>query len=326
MNRKLSALQLTAQTQVLYRHILRRGPATIEEHAEELGWTLSKAARQLAELERLRLIHLGEGAAISADDPRQALGRLLDDEEAELTERRQGLIDVRLAIETYEADFRQGMQESGPPASPWERIPAAEVPTVIERLIRASDGPLLQVASTLARGPGHLESVRRLRAQVMAGGREQRSVFPLSVLADTDWRRLAETRAEAGERQRYLEAVPLDFLVFGDSSVLLSDDEEPVVQAPDMLLVRAPNMRRMFGALFEELWRRADPVHDGGAAKADLRLLELLALGFKDEAIARHLGLGLRTVRRRVSAMMDEHGADTRFQLGLAVARRGLLK
>ena len=33
-------------------------------------------------------------------------------------------------------------------------------------------------------------------------------------------------------------------------------------------------------------------MHDGGAAKADLRLLELLALGFKDEAIARHLGGG----------------------------------
>lgn len=326
MNRKLSARQLTAQTQVLYRHVLRRGPATIEEHAGDLGWTLTKATRHLAELEHLRLIHLDEESVITADDPRQTLGRLLDDEEADLTERRQGLIDVRLSIETYETDFRQGMQQSGPPAPPWERIPAAEVPAVIERLIRASDGPLLQVSSTLARGPGHLESVKRLRGQVMATGRQQRSVFPLSVLADTDWRRLAEARAGAGERQRYLEDVPLDFLVFGDSGVLLSDDEEPVVRAPDMLLVRAPNMQRMFGALFEELWRRADPVHDGGAAEADLRLLELLALGFKDEAIARHLGLGLRTVRRRVSAMMDEHGADTRFQLGLAVARRGLLK
>lgn len=326
VNRKLSALQLTAQTQVLYRHVLRRGPATIEEHAGVLGWSLTKAERELAELESLRLVYLDEDSEIIADDPRQTLGRLLDEEEAELTERRQGLIDVRLAIETYEADFRQGMAQSGPPAPPWERVPAAEVPAVIERLIRASDGPLLQVTSTLARGPGHLESVKRLRAQVMSSGRQQRSVFPLSVLADTDWRRLAETRAAAGEHQRYLEHVPLDFLVFGDSGVLMSDDEEPVVRAPDMLLVRTPNMQRMFTALFEELWRRADPVHDGGAAEADLRLLELLALGFKDEAIARHLGLGLRTVRRRVSALMDEHGVETRFQLGLAVSRRGLLE
>lgn len=311
---------------MLYRHILRRTPARIEEHAAELGWTLTKASRQLAELEQLRLIHLSEGAVISADDPRQTLGRLLDDEEAELAERRQGLIDVRMAIETYETDFRQGLQQSGPPMPPWERIPASEVPAAIERLIHSSDGPLLQVTSTLARGTGHLEAVKRLRAEVMATGREQQSVFPLSVLADTDWRRLAETRSAAGEQQRYIEDVPLDFLVVGDAGVLLSDDDEPVVQAPDMLLVRAPNMQRLFGALFEELWRRADPVHDGGAAEADLRVLELLALGLKDEAIARHLGLGLRTVRRRVSAMMDEHGVETRFQLGLAVSRRGLLE
>ncbi|WP_162802179.1 hypothetical protein [Ornithinimicrobium murale] len=326
MNGKLSALQLSAQAQVLYRHILRRAPAAIEEHAADLGWTRARAARHLAELEQLRLIHLGEGAVVSADDPRLSLGRLLDDEEAELSARRQGLIDIRLAIETYEADFRQGLQQSGPPAPPWERIPAAEVPAVIERLIRTSDGPILQVTSTLARGPGHLESVKRLRAEAMAAGREQQSVFPLSVLEDTDWRRLAGQRAASGEHQRYLEKVPLDFLVVGFSGVLLADEEEPLVRAPNMLLVQAPNMRRMFIGLFAELWRRADPVHDGGAAAADLRLLELLALGFKDEAIARHVGLGLRTVRRRVSALMDEHGVETRFQLGLAVARRGLLE
>lgn len=311
---------------MLYRHVLRRMPATVKEHAAELGWTPAKTSRHLAELEQLRLIQLGEGGVVSADDPRQTLGRLLDDEEADLAERRQALLDVRLGIETYEADFRQGLAQSGPPEPPWERVPAADVPGVIERLVRTSDGPLLQVTSTVARGPGHLESVKRLRAEVLATGREQQSVFPLSVLAHPDWRDLAEARAAAGERQRYVEAVPLDFLVFGESGVLLADDDALKLAPPDMLLIRATNMQAMFVALFEELWRRADPVHDGGAAEADLRLLELLALGFKDEAIARHLGLGLRTVRRRVAALMDEHGVDTRFQLGLAVNRRGLLK
>jgi len=38
--------------------------------------------------------------------------------------------------------------------------------------------------------------------------------------------------------------------------------------------------------------------------------------------IARHLGVSLRTVRRRVALLMDEAGVETRFQLGMAVARR----
>ena len=44
--------------------------------------------------------------------------------------------------------------------------------------------------------------------------------------------------------------------------------------------------------------------------------MRLLGLGLKDESIARYLGCSLRTVRRRVAALMDRHGVQTRFQLG----------
>lgn len=319
-----SVTQLDDDAQVLFRHILRGDAATIEVHAAQLGWTRTKAARYLAHLESLRLIHLTEDGLVRTGDPRLTLGRLLDVEEADLAERRQVLLGVRQSMETYEADYRRGMELGTTQMPAWQRIPASEVAEAIERLARTSEGVLRQVTSTLAHGPGHLERVRRLRAEVMTSGREQQSIFPLSVLEDPSWRDLAEPRAAAGERQRYLEEVPLDFIIFGDSGVLLSDDDEES-SAPDMLLVHSQNVRSTFVALFEELWRRADPLHDGAAAAADMRVLELLGLGFKDEAIARHLGMGLRTVRRRVAALMDEHGVDTRFQLGLAVARRGLL-
>jgi DNA-binding NarL/FixJ family response regulator len=42
----------------------------------------------------------------------------------------------------------------------------------------------------------------------------------------------------------------------------------------------------------------------------------------KDEAIARYLGVSLRTVRRRVARLMAVNGVDTRFQLGWVLARR----
>ena len=58
----------------------------------------------------------------------------------------------------------------------------------------------------------------------------------------------------------------------------------------------------------------------------ETRLLTLLGTGFKDEAIARYLGIGVRTVRRRVAALMEEHGVHTRFQLGAVAERRGLLR
>lgn len=68
---------------------------------------------------------------------------------------------------------------------------------------------------------------------------------------------------------------------------------------------------------------RPEPVPRTSAS--DQVLLGLLATGLTDERIAAHLGLGLRTVQRRVRALMDRLGARNRFQAGLQAARRGLL-
>jgi len=52
-------------------------------------------------------------------------------------------------------------------------------------------------------------------------------------------------------------------------------------------------------------------------------LLGQLAGGAKDEQIARALGLSVRTVRRRVAELLEELGADSRFQAGVEAVRRG---
>ncbi|GAA3164340.1 hypothetical protein GCM10020001_106490 [Nonomuraea salmonea] len=43
----------------------------------------------------------------------------------------------------------------------------------------------------------------------------------------------------------------------------------------------------------------------GGDASPDPELFTLLAAGLKDEAVARQLGVSLRTVHRRVSELME---------------------
>nr|WP_243727306.1 LuxR C-terminal-related transcriptional regulator [Actinocrispum wychmicini] len=58
----------------------------------------------------------------------------------------------------------------------------------------------------------------------------------------------------------------------------------------------------------------------------DDRLLSLLAAGLKDEAIARQLGVSLRTVHRRTSELSESLGARTRFQAGMRAERQGLLR
>jgi len=57
----------------------------------------------------------------------------------------------------------------------------------------------------------------------------------------------------------------------------------------------------------------------------EAQLLELLRQGLKDRAIARALGIGERTVQRRLSRLMSTLGAKTRFQAAINAVRRGWL-
>lgn len=324
MNAQSRHAGLSDEAELLYRHVLRSAPAGLPEHADAMNWPLRQTERVLRELERLRLARQTPDDMIRVDDPRGSVGRLLDNEEAELDARRQRLLELRGSLESFELDYRHGLQISGPRVPPWEQVGPVEAAAVVEHLYRTSSGPVLQVATQIDIGPGHDESVRRHWEELAASGRTLKSIFPMSILTDPHWYAFAQRRADAGEQQRYLadEALRVEFGVFGRSGVLL--DEGGGAHA-DYLLLRPQPITEAFVTLFDELWRRAEPVLSKDASAQDVKLLELLSLGFKDEVIARQLGLGLRTVRRRIAGLMDEHGVDTRFQLGLAVSRRGLL-
>jgi DNA-binding CsgD family transcriptional regulator len=316
------ALGLGEEALLLYRHVLRSLPAAADEHARAVGWSTGHTDGLLGDLERFGLVRRSADGTVRVDDPRATVGRLLDGEEAELDDRRRRLLELREALETFEYDYRRGLQLSGPRTPPWERLAPSEMGAAVDHLLRTSTGPLLQVSRYIGHGPGHDDTVRRQRGRWLAAGGTSRSIFAQTVLESPRWSTFAESRAAEGEQQRYLpaDAIPVGFGVFGRAGVLVpggSADE-------DALLVRDPILTQVFVALFEELWRRAQPALGPNASEGEVRLLELLALGFKDEAIARQLGLSLRTVRRRIAAVMDEHGAETRYQLGLAVGRLGL--
>lgn len=308
----------------LYRHLLRSAPATIDDHAAAMGWDAQRTHSVYRDLERLQLVRRGPSGRVRVDDPRATVGRLLDEEEAQLDALRRELLTLRGSLDSFELDYRRGLEVSGPRLPLWEQVEPGRATSVVDHLYRSSEGPVLQVVGEFEVGPGHTDSVRRQRDEVIASGRELRTILPLSMLTDPVWHDFAMSRAELGEQQRFLprEEIRADFGIFGRSAVMLDEGGSP---DDDFILIRAQPVIGVFVALFEELWRRAEPILDPDPSAQDLKLLEYLALGFKDEAMARQLGISLRTVRRRVAGLMAEHGVDTRFQLGMVVSTRGLL-
>ena len=161
--------------------------------------------------------------------------------------------------------------------------------------------------------------------EVVREGKEQRTVYDDSVLDSPVLSAELAEWAAAGERQRILAGVPSEFVVYGDVAVVgpevWGDPESQYVVVRDRMLVHA------FIEVFDRMWAMASPVPTRRTSDVaeDDHLLALLSRGFKDEAIARYLGWSLRTVRRRVARLMVELGVETRFQLGIAADRAGLV-
>jgi DNA-binding CsgD family transcriptional regulator len=156
-----------------------------------------------------------------------------------------------------------------------------------------------------------------------------RSVYASGLLAAED-EATPPIQVIAGEQARALPAVPVTFLL-----VDLSVAATPLVvdasgRITSLLVINPSALLETGVALAEHLWRQAASVtHAGGGAPPpsaeDAVLLELLQQGLKDRAIARALGIGERTVQRRLSALMSQLGAKTRFQAALNAVRRGWL-
>lgn len=95
------------------------------------------------------------------------------------------------------------------------------------------------------------------------------------------------------------------------------------------LLVREPAMVRSFHAQFVGQWRTSPSVglgpEDALASDTVREMLEILQLGVTDDVAAKRLGVSVRTVRRRVAAVMELLGASSRFEAGVRAAQAGWL-
>jgi hypothetical protein len=199
-------------------------------------------------------------------------------------------------------------------------------------LIESSRGDLLFLrpdAWLMPRESAISQVVRR----AVDAGRRSRAVYPLRALhEDPD---ALQLRVESGEEVRVIDDLPTRLLVIGTTHAVVP---EPLgFSDSPRLLVRQGALVAALALLFERYWERAVPISElagqsgllpgqsGPRGAERTFLLRQLQAGAKDEQIARTMGISLRTVRRRVSELMIELGADTRFQAGAEAARRGWL-
>ena len=326
MSSHLSVFQISADAEELYRRVLRLGPSMLAPYAAELGWSISLATEALESLIAARLVRETADGLVLVEHPQSALERLVGNEEAKLDLRRRELADARASIEKFTAEHRAAGSSGGWAARQpaWEIVSSEMAASTVEQTLRSTSGLIRTSIQSLDVGPGLDNEAARTGQTALAGGRARRAIYPFMALQDPVGRRWAQSRADLGEQQRVSETPPSEFAIFGAEVVLALAQWQSTDS--DYVIIRDPMLVAAFTAMFDYAWELALPMPGTRSDIAeDRQLLTLLASGFKDEAIARYLGWGLRTVRRRVAKMMADLGADTRFQLGAAAQRRGLL-
>jgi DNA-binding CsgD family transcriptional regulator len=142
----------------------------------------------------------------------------------------------------------------------------------------------------------------------------------------------ASDSLNAGEEVRVVQELPMRLLIVDRRIALV-----PLLSGAGgnigALIVHSSGMLDALLALFDRVWRDGLPLVLGsngmaegltdGLPDLDARILGLLLAGLTDQAVANQLNLSMRTVQRRVRALMDLVSADTRLQLGFHAARRG---
>lgn len=154
-----------------------------------------------------------------------------------------------------------------------------------------------------------------------------RSIYDAASMDDPVARRIIQACAEAGEQARLLPKIPMKMKLADHATAML-----PLTPAgtAGALLIRAPVIIAALREYFELLWERATPLTNpqrppqaDRPTAAQQKVLELMAEGLQDDAIARRAGISKTTVRRHITAVMDRLGVSSRFAAGAAAQRRG---
>ncbi|MEV0385482.1 helix-turn-helix domain-containing protein [Nonomuraea sp. NPDC050643] len=339
----LEAIGLSPAESRLYATLVENPRSSAAELATHCGVSTPLAARTLAAFARRGLASRlpGRRARYVAVAPDIAVRPLLARQEEELHQ-------VRTAIHELTTSFNLASRYAAHPAEQVEVVTGTD--NIISRAYALQDS-----AQTMFRNidkppyvmRGHADNVERER-RMLRDGITYRSVYDLEVLALPGRLRLIQDAAAHGEKSRVVAGAAAKMWI-ADDALALIPIRNGAYSIDAAFILHSSALLDALIALFEHEWQRGFPLRAAprpGAAwpsgegpsgegssgaepsgegpdELTRDLLALLAGGLTDEAIARALGLGLRTVQRRIHAVMQDLNAITRFQAGLAARERG---
>lgn len=317
----LTALGLPTQMEPVYRRVLPGSGQPVDQVAASMLLSPERLLDQLAPLVALEVVTVEDGV-LHVLDPATATSRALAAQAEELGVAAAEL--ARIAEVLPVLAERRYAQPGNDQLIDGDVSATTDVPGLIAQWIRENRGDPCFLRPDQWRFPSESEMAVAV-GNAVREGRRVRAIYPARAMSEAP--EVLRRRVEIGEDVRVVPSVLTRLVIVGPRRAIVP---EPLGTGSDhRVVVRQPSLVGMLQAYFDTLWETASRVDSRGdrLAERDHRrlLLAELADGVKDEQIARNLDVSLRTVRRRVAALMTELGVDTRFQAGVEAVRRGWL-
>lgn len=325
--------KISVEAASLYQWVLQRGHVSsegLEDATIFLGQSAAEVSVAVASLLDLRLLRHApeEPDLLVPSSPEAAVAELIAPLESEVRQRQRRMEALEATLATFNPIYFNTRQARN-------RREAIDVIDEVDR-VRTSLAGIARRCSVevFSAHPGVL-SDRAIEVslpedlELLARGIRVRTIYQHPVRVHPRMRPFLKELADAGCDMRTREDV-IDRIIIFDREVAVI----PNMLARGAVVLREPSIVDYLYRSMEQIWASALPLGDGttpnggyGLAGDDLKraLLRLLAAGRKDEFIARKLSISVRTCRRHIAEIMQELGAESRFQAGVLAGQNGLL-
>ncbi|MCS0604936.1 helix-turn-helix transcriptional regulator [Streptomyces sp. LP11] len=317
------------QVEAVYRLLLDRTDLGVPQLCRELGLAerdVREALDRLAELTLLRQSRDEPGRlrALSLD---LALDVLLRRREQDVLEQQHHLAAARLAVARAMTE-RAGRRLTAGCGSDADVLLGLDAfQERLELLAKDLHHECLAMLPGGAQSREGLEALRALDEEALGRGVTLLALHHDSVRTDPAMAEYVGRLSEGSGEVRTAPMLPPRFLVLDRATALIPVDPDNTHHG--VLCTKEPAVVATLCAVFFHTWETAIPLGAGLPAEElsaeERSLLRLLARGLTDEAAAKRLGVSLRTVRRRMSALMERLHARSRFEAGLKAGQLGWL-
>jgi DNA-binding CsgD family transcriptional regulator len=330
----LDILGLDAAAFAVYRQLLRAPGMRESELAPTLGLDHVRVSTAIGTLKRLALVRpcWDDADGLVPAHPRTGLAALLTEQETRLLEQRRLVEEVRGSVDSLTAEYSRWQADAS--RGEVEFLEAADVAP--QSLELAADATREVLAFRLVERDGEaFEAARAVDTTALDRGLTLRALWLTSIGNSPAARAHLHEVARGGGEVRTVPVLPARMDIFDGTAALLPADA--VDFGRGAVLLRGGSVLGALQHLFELMWSTAVPLEGPVAGRApgegaeldvsstERAVLLLLSQGMTDEAVARKLGVSLRTVRRITAGLMKRLGTQSRFAAGVRVAELGLL-